>query len=85
MENHSFIVQRPPLFSIDQLENIEEAALRILEKVGIAVLDEEIREQLLSHGFQLEKDRVLINRKLVSEFIDAERKRNGDKRPEVQG
>ncbi len=42
MGNRSFIVQRPPLFSIDQLENIEEAALRILEKVGIAVLDEEI-------------------------------------------
>ena len=79
MENRSFVVQRPAFFSIDQLENIEEAALRILEKVGIAVLDEEIQQQLLSSGFQMEKDRILINRKLVSEFIDAERKRNGDK------
>ena len=79
MKNRSFIVQRPPLFSIDQLENIEEAALRILEKVGIAVLDEEIQKQLLSGGFQMEDNRILINRQLVSEFIDAERKRNGDK------
>jgi len=78
MGNRSFIVQRPAFFSIDQLENIEEAALRILEKVGIAILDEEIQKQLLSCGFQMEENRILINHRLVSKFIDAERKRNGD-------
>lgn len=79
MGNRPFIVQRPPFFSIDQLKRIEEAMLRILEKVGVAVLDEEILEQLCSCGFQTKDNRVLLNRQLVSEFIEAERKRNGDK------
>jgi len=79
MGNRPLSVQRPPIFSIEQLENIEEAVLRILEKVGIAVLDEEIQKQLLSCGYQMEDNRILINRQLVSEFIDSERKRNGDK------
>jgi len=78
MSHHPFIVQRPPFFSIDQLEQIEEAMLRILEQVGIAVSDEKIRKQLLSSGYQIRDNRVLINRKFVMEFLDAERKRNGD-------
>ncbi|HIE26702.1 TPA: hypothetical protein EYP66_05410 [Candidatus Poribacteria bacterium] len=79
MKNRPFTVQRAPFFSIEQLERIEEAMLQILEKVGIAVLDEAIQNRLLSNGFQMKDDRVLIHRKFVSEFLDAERKRNGDK------
>jgi len=83
MSNNSFIVQRPPFFSIDQLEQIEEAMLRILEQVGIAVSDEDARKQLLSRGFQIRDDRVLVNRKIVVEFLDVERRSNGDNFSEV--
>ncbi len=79
MNNPALIFQRPPVFSIPQLERMEEAMLRILEEVGIAILDEEILEQLRSCGFQATGNRIRVNRKLVSEFLDAERKRNGDK------
>ena len=57
---------------------MEEAVLRILEEVGIAVLDEEMRGQLASREFPNRADRVCIPRMLVREFLDAERKQNGD-------
>lgn len=78
MGDRSFTVQRPPFFSIDQMERIEEAMLRTLEEVGIAVPDEGVRERLLSCGFQIKGGRVFVDRKPVLEFLDAERKRNGD-------
>lgn len=40
MSGNPFVVERRPFFSPDQLERIEEAALRILDEVGIRVLDE---------------------------------------------
>ena len=79
MENRTLIFQRPPVFGIHELERIEEAALRILEEVGIAILDEDIFHQLRSCGFKEVGNRILVDRKVVSEFLDAERKRNGDK------
>jgi len=72
-----FIVKRPPFFSISQLENIEEAVLRILEEAGIAVIDDEILKRLGSSGFQIRGNRACIDRRQVSEFLDAERKNNG--------
>lgn len=79
MSSRSFIVQRSSFFSIDQLERIEEAMLRILEKVGIAVLDEDLLEQLKSCKFQTRDNRVFIDRKRILRFLDAERKSNDDK------
>ena len=79
MNHHPFIVQRQSLFSIDQLERIEEAMFRILEEVGIAVLDDDILTQMRSRGFQTNGNRVFFNRRLILEFLDAERKRNGDR------
>jgi trimethylamine--corrinoid protein Co-methyltransferase len=76
MSESPFIVQRPPFFKIRQLERMEEAALRILDEVGIAILDEGMLEQLLSCGFQVKGNRVTIERGLASDFLDAERKRN---------
>jgi trimethylamine:corrinoid methyltransferase-like protein len=78
MHHPGFTVQRPPILSIDQLERIEEAMLRILETIGVAVLDEGILADLHSDGFQIKGDRVLVDRKRVLAFLDAERKRNGD-------
>jgi trimethylamine:corrinoid methyltransferase-like protein len=78
MGENPFIVKRSAFFSIQQLECMEEAALRILDEIGIAVLDEEILEQLLSCGFQANGNRVTIEQSLVSDFLDAERKNNGD-------
>jgi len=57
---------------------MEEAVLRILEEVGIAVLDEGMRQQLTSRAFPSRADRVCIARTLVLEFLDAERTRNGE-------
>lgn len=74
-----FVVQRSPFFDINQLQRIEEAMLRILEEVGIAILDDEIFKQLKSCGFQIKGNRACINRKRVSEFLDTERKKNGNK------
>ena len=76
MSERPFIVQRPPFFTVAQLERIEEAMLRILEQAGIAILDDEILNQLRSCGFQSRDNRVFVERKLVSEFLDAERKKN---------
>ena len=47
MSNYNFIVKRSPFFGIDQLKNIEKAVLRILEEIGISVLDDKILEQFL--------------------------------------
>lgn len=78
MSESPFIVQRSPFFSIQQLERMEEAALRILDEVGIAIVDEKMLGQLLSCGFRAKGNRVTISQELVSDFLDAERKRNGD-------
>jgi len=78
-DHHPFSVQRSAVFSIDQLEKIEEAAMRILEGVGIAVLDDGVRERLLSCGFPAKGDRILVERNLVRKFLEAERKSNGNK------
>jgi trimethylamine--corrinoid protein Co-methyltransferase len=75
-DSHPLLAQRSVLFSIEQLERIEEAAMRILEGVGIAVLDDSVLEQLSSCGFLTKGNRVLIERRLVRDFVEAERKRN---------
>jgi len=72
------IIPRPPLFSLDQLAQIEEALLRILEEIGLAVLEENLLAALRSAGFPIRDGRVLLERKLVAEFLAEERKRHGD-------
>ena len=78
MNNTTFFAQRKPFFSINQLENIEEASLRILEKIGIAVLDDDIISKLKTK-FSFKGNRAIIERKIASDFINDERKRNGNK------
>ena len=79
MNEQPFIVQRSPFFRKVQLEHIEEAVFCILERVGIAILGEEMLEQFRSLGFKSRDNRIFIGRRRVSEFLDAERKKNGNK------
>ena len=81
---HPFFVQRPPVFSISQLEQMEEAMMRILEDVGIAVLYDDLLKKLSSRGFPVKGNRVIVERNLVREFLENERKQNGNKFPEGQ-
>ena len=73
-----FLVKRSALFKINQLEQMEEAAMRILEEIGIAVPDDDLLEQISSCGFPIRGNRVFIHRKLFKEFLEAERDRNGN-------
>lgn len=79
MAYQTFIVQRSPFFSFKQLEQIEQTVYRLLEHVGIAVLDSKLEEVLLARGFKRRNGRVVIDRNIVSEFIEEERKRNQNK------
>ena len=79
MANAGFILQRPPFFSMDQLVRIEEAMFRILDEVGIAVTDGEVRERLGACGFRVRDGRIRLSRKSVLAFLEAERKENGDR------
>lgn len=52
--------------------------LRILETVGIAVLDDDLLGRLRSLGFQVKDgNRIVIRRHLAEAFLSAERERNG--------
>ena len=76
---HTFFVQRPALFKISQLEQMEEAAMRILEEIGVAVVDDDVLQQLSACGFPVKGNRAFIGRKLAREFLETERERNGNK------
>lgn len=79
MAYQTFMVQRSPFFSLKQLEQIEQTVYRLLEEVGISVLDPELERSLLSRGFKQRNRRVVIEKGVVSEFINEERKRNQNK------
>ena len=76
---HPFFVQRSSIFSLDQLEQMEEAMMRVLEDIGIAVLYDDMLTDLSYRGFPVRGNRVLIERKLVREFLENERELNGNK------
>lgn len=72
-----FMLHREPLLSQSQLECIESAMLKILERIGIGVRNEQILDQIKKKGFQTNNGRVLFDNNLIKSFIDEERKRNG--------
>lgn len=78
MNYSNFNVKRSAFFDVSQLENIEESMLRILEKVGIAVLDSQLLKQFEQRKFLVRENRVLIERKYILKFLENERKRNGN-------
>lgn len=74
----AFSLRRPPLLRLEDLEHIEEAAQRILERVGIAVVGDEPLAALAARGFAPAADgRIRIERRLARAFLDEERARNG--------
>ena len=72
------IAKRSALFTLRQLEQIEEAAMRILEEIGIAIPDDDLLKRVAACGFPVSGNRVLIPRQLYRRFIEAERARNGN-------
>ncbi len=73
---------------IDQLQRIEEAMLRILGEVGIAVRDDDLLAQLASRGFTTRDSRAFIESGQVREFLEDERTGNGNRfstGPELPG
>ncbi len=78
MSTTTVLLHRQPLVGLPELERIEEAALRILEQVGIAVRHDALRERLGRLGFRMEGERAVVERWQVAEFLNAERRRNGD-------
>ncbi|MHC4592036.1 MAG: trimethylamine methyltransferase family protein, partial [Planctomycetota bacterium] len=78
MSQTAFFVSRPAFLNAQELSRVEDAALRILDEVGVAVLDEDLLAKLRARGFRVNGNRALIEKRLVREFIDAERDRNGN-------
>lgn len=79
MQKLAWIVPCPPIWGLEELERIEEAVLDILEQIGIAVLEEKVSVQLRAKGFHFQDNRVQLRKKLVQEFLEAERRRHGDR------
>ena len=77
--NRPFAVRRDRILDDAQLERIESTAVRILETVGIAVPEEEMRDRLRSSGFRIRGERVWISETQTTAFLDAERTRNGNR------
>jgi len=66
------------MFSLSQLEHIQEAMVRILVRIGIRVRQENVRELVRQKGFHIKADRAMFDREVVMSFIEAERARNGN-------
>ena len=76
--NTPLLLTRPALFTLDQLQQIEVAALRLLEEVGIAVLSDELTRRLQGRGFRWRGNRVLLEGQVVGEFLRSVREANGN-------
>lgn len=72
------VMQRPALFKMGDLEQIEETAYRILGEYGIIIRDEPLEQELKKRHFSFKGNRVILDKKLVKEFVDAERGKNGN-------
>lgn len=78
MKVSPWIASRPLLLGLAQLERIEESMIRILEEIGIAVLEPEVLASLRAKGFVTRDNRVRIEGKLVREFLESERRCHGN-------
>lgn len=67
------LLPRPRRLTLDTLARIHEAALRILERIGLRVLAAEVADALSRPsrraGLRLQDGRVLFDRALVEEFV----------------
>ncbi|MHC4592661.1 MAG: trimethylamine methyltransferase family protein [Planctomycetota bacterium] len=78
MSRTAFFVSRSAFVNAQELSRVEDAALRILDEVGVAVLDEDLLAKLRARGFRVSGNRAMIEKRVVREFIDTERDRNGN-------
>jgi trimethylamine:corrinoid methyltransferase-like protein len=81
MGTDAFVIRNPRPLGRRQLDDIETAALRILEEVGIAVHDDDARRRLCAAGFRARGDRVFIEADVTTAFLDEERGRDGEASP----
>jgi trimethylamine:corrinoid methyltransferase-like protein len=64
-------------FSRDDLCRVEEAVCQILNKIGIHVMDDILRDKLEKIGYRSKGKRICVDPKSVQEFLEEERERNG--------
>jgi trimethylamine:corrinoid methyltransferase-like protein len=69
------------IFRVD-ISKIKDGFYKILEKIGLEVIDENVIERLKKIGFKFNGKRVIIEGKKVDEFIEKCKKRNLEKRKE---
>ncbi len=67
----------PMTFCREELDQIRKAMFRILEEVGIAVLNDNLREKLKLLHFKVNEKRVCIGQKSVEDFLEREQMGNG--------
>ncbi len=79
MKKVAFSASRPAFLGASELERMEEAAIRILAEVGIAMDDPDAVIRLGRAGLRSSGGRVLIEPTVVRAFLDEERKKNGMK------
>ncbi len=62
---------KQPAFSEDRLEALHETALRVVEELGIKVLNEQAREYFKKAGAEVDEDSLMvkINRELINQAI----------------
>lgn len=77
MDRRTFQLRCPGLFDLDQLQNMEASAVRILSDVGIGIPDEGLRSQFEKRGYQIADGRILLEPATVHAFLYGERGANG--------
>ncbi|MGB9596827.1 MAG: trimethylamine methyltransferase family protein [Candidatus Poribacteria bacterium] len=73
-----FGIKREPIFSISQLDRIQEAMICILAEIGIRIHQESLREIIRQKGFTFKNDRVIFDNHQILSFLEEERSRNGN-------
>jgi len=73
-------LSRRALFQSSELEAIEEAALHILEEVGVEVSHAELAARAAKEGFDFSQGRIRLARPQVARFLDEAR--GGTRRPQ---
>jgi trimethylamine:corrinoid methyltransferase-like protein len=61
----------------EELDQIRESMFRILEEVGITVLNDKLREKLKNLNFSVNDKRVCIEQRTVRDFLELESSYNG--------
>lgn len=73
MRARPFTTRRPALLRERELEAIGEAALRVLEEIGIEISNADLQARARSRGFRLENGRLRLPRRQVSAYLEEAR------------